>query len=66
MKLAEYLFKKVKITDLNGNVFKGYADLYEDKEDSGYGEPSIGIILDKDGSGIEFVESEIKKIELLN
>ncbi|MCD7777924.1 MAG: hypothetical protein LUH47_05405 [Clostridiales bacterium] len=66
LNLEKYLFKNVLIKDTNDNIHKGYVDLYENELDSGYGEPSIGILPNKDAKdGIELVLSEIKSIEFI-
>lgn len=65
--LEQYLFKNIKVTDIYGETYIGYVDLYESKYDSGYNEPSIGIISDKKAmSGIELKESEIKSIKIID
>jgi len=65
--LEKYLFKNIEVTDIYGETYNGYVDLYESQYDSGYNEPSIGIIPNKKAiSGIELKESEIKSIKIVD
>ena len=65
--LEDFLFKNVIIVDSNDKTHIGYVDFYESEYDSGYDEPSIGLIPNKNSkSGIEFRQSEIKSIKLID
>ena len=64
--LQEYLYKNVIITDINGAEHSGYADFYESEYDSGYDEPSIGITPEGKKTGIEFPQSDIKSIKIID
>lgn len=54
--------KKVKITDIDGNIFIGNVICVIDTEENGSDEDDITIQVDKDKI-IGFLQSEIKKIE---
>lgn len=54
--------KKVKITDIDGNIFIGNVICVMDTEENGSDEDDITIQVDKDKI-IGFLQSEIKKIE---
>lgn len=54
--------KKVKITDIDGDIFIGNVICVMDTEENGSDEDDITIQVDKDKI-IGFVQSEIKKIE---
>lgn len=55
---------KIRITDIDGDVFEGYIVVIMDGEENGLGEDDITI---KVGSKyIGFRQSEVKKIEVLD
>lgn len=63
--LSQYLFKNVKIIDVNNETYTGFVDMYESSFDSGENEDSIGIIINRNSKkGIELYQSEIKSIEI--
>ena len=66
MQLWEYEGKRVRITDVDGEVFIGLADIYHHADDNESGIASIS--LDPDGISdayIGFDENEIASIEIL-
>ena len=61
--LENFLFKNVIMTDINGNIHKGYVGLYETPYENESNEDSIGILINPQAEiGIEFYQSEIKSI----
>ena len=61
MKLIEFNNKVVRITDIDGQIFKGVA-LYEDKDV--YDEELDGSSVNSGTRWIKLFEDEIKKVEI--
>lgn len=73
MKLWEYKGKRLKIIDIDGNVFKGSYDSYTsaldayDSNGEPDGMPKLTIAIeDNRGTLVEFDESEIASIEIIS
>ena len=63
MELKEFNNKVVRITDIDGQIFKGVA-LYEDKDV--YDEELDGSSVNSGTRWIKLFEDEIKKVEIIN
>lgn len=63
MELKEFNNKVVRITDIDGQIFKGVA-LYEDKDV--YDEELDGLSVNSGTRWIKLFENEIKEIEITN
>ena len=63
MELKEFNNKVVRITDIDGQIFKGVA-LYEDKDV--YDEEFDGLSVNSGTRWIKLFEDEIKKVEIIN
>ena len=63
MELIEFNNKVVRITDIDGQIFKGVA-LYEDKDV--YDEELDGLSVNSGTRWIKLFENEIKEIEIIN
>lgn len=63
MELIEFNNKVVRITDIDGQIFKGVA-LYEDKDV--YDEEFDGLSVNSGTRWIKLFEDEIKKVEIIN
>ena len=61
MELKEFNNKVVRITDIDGQIFKGVA-LYEDKDV--YDEELDGLSVNSGTRWIKLFEDEIKKVEI--
>ena len=61
MELIEFNNKVVRITDIDGQIFKGVA-LYEDKDV--YDEELDGLSVNSGTKWIKLFEDEIKKVEI--
>ena len=61
MELKEFNNKVVRITDIDGQIFKGVA-LYEDKDV--YDEELDGLSVNSGTKWIKLFEDEIKKVEI--
>lgn len=61
MELIEFNNKVVRITDIDGQIFKGLA-LYEDKDV--YDEELDGLSVNSGTRWIKLFENEIKKVEI--
>ena len=61
MELIEFNNKVVRITDIDGQIFKGVA-LYEDKDV--YDEELDGLSVNSGTRWIKLFEDEIKKVEI--
>ena len=61
MELIEFNNKVVRITDIDGQIFKGVA-LYEDKDV--YDEELDGLSVNSGTRWIKLFENEIKKVEI--
>ena len=61
MELREFNNKVVRITDIDGQIFKGVA-LYEDKDV--YDEELDGLSVNSGTRWIKLFENEIKKVEI--
>ena len=61
MELKEFNNKVVRITDIDGQIFKGVA-LYEDKDV--YDEELDGLSVNSGTNWIKLFEDEIKKVEI--
>ena len=61
MELRKFNNKVVRITDIDGQIFKGVA-LYEDKDV--YDEELDGLSVNSGTKWIKLVEDEIKKVEI--
>jgi len=61
MKLRKFNNKVVRITDIDGQIFKGVA-LYEDKDV--YDEELDGLSVNSGTKWIKLFEDEIKKVEI--
>ena len=61
MELIEFNNKVVRITDIDGQIFKGLA-LYEDKDV--YDEELDGLSVNSGTRWIKLFEDEIKKVEI--
>lgn len=61
MELIEFINKVVRITDIDGQIFKGVA-LYEDKDV--YDEELDGLSVNSGTRWIKLFEDEIKKVEI--
>jgi len=61
MELKEFNNKVVRITDIDGQIFKGVA-LYEDKDV--YDEELDGLSVNSGTRWIKLFENEIKKVEI--
>ena len=63
-KLYEFLGKYIKIVLRNGDIYKGYCEDFDTKEDSDEGIECIYMFPDKDWrSGTFFYANQIKSIE---
>ena len=65
MQLWECLDRQVKITTVDGSVYRGLADIYHHEEDTANGIASLTVAL-ADGNLVDFDEPEIKSIEIVN
>ena len=63
MELIEFNNKVVRITDIDGQIFKGVV-LYEDKDV--YDEEFDGLSVNSGTRWIKLFEDEIKKVEIIN
>ena len=63
MELIEFNNKVVRITDIDGQIFKGVV-LYEDKDV--YDEEFDGLSVNSGTRWIKLFENEIKEIEIIN
>ena len=63
MELIEFNNKVIRITDIDGQIFKGVA-LYEDKDV--YDEEFDGLSVNSGTRWIKLFEDEIKKVEIIN
>lgn len=61
MELRKFNNKVVRITDIDGQIFKG-VDLYEDKDV--YDEELDGLSVNSGTKWIKLFEDEIKKVEI--
>ncbi|WP_261058427.1 hypothetical protein [Streptococcus mitis] len=61
MELKEFNNKVVRITDIDGQIFKGVA-LYEDKDV--YDEELDGLSVNSGTRWVKLFENEIKKVEI--
>lgn len=68
MKWDKYYWKKVKLTDVDNQVFIGTVDDIDDKDDTESGQYEIDLSGTKQfpGSIVSFREDEIKSIEVIN
>lgn len=66
MKLWEFHNKWIKITDIDGQIFTGRADLYTSELDNPDGVESLCIWQSGSENLIEFEEHEIAHIELIS
>ncbi len=66
--LYKYLFKNVKIICVDESIYSGFVELYEDEDDSEFGEQFIGVLIPNKNSksGKGFISSEIKSIEVVD
>lgn len=57
--------KKIKIVDIDDNIWVGVIDFFEGSNDNENGLFSVGLFIENKKSGVEFYENEIKSIEVL-
>lgn len=62
MNMKQYNNKKIKLTDVDGNVFTG-TSYFCDKEDYDANEDGLEMVVD--GNFIIFYQSDIKSIEVV-
>ena len=66
MNLLEYRKKHIRITDVDGEIFTGFADYYTSELDDPEGVASLSIRPDNhEGVVVSFEESEIASIEVI-
>lgn len=64
MKLHDYLFHNVILTDIDNTKWKGHVFSFHDADDNEDNENSIILKTADNGKLIEFTESEIKSIKI--
>ena len=64
MKLWMYEGKKIKLTSVAGRIYVGIADIYHEADDNESGVASLSVEI-SDGTYIDFDESEIASIEII-